>query len=404
MSFQHSHDAELPREEQDLVAAAAEFCRGAFSDHLLDTHNQGQPYDAAWIGKWAEAGFLGLQTPREFGGHGASFLCKIRVAQTMAEHGFAAAFAINNLQGSVTRVARAGTDVQREHLLQAMLRGDVLCAPAMSEPGGGSDLGALTTTARRVDGGWLVTGTKSWITNGQIVHCANVLARIGGDDGGDAGQLASFLIPLNDGDTFRREEIHMPGARSFRLSHLVFHDHFVPDWALFGDPGQALRTSMASVNAARVHVAAMCVASMRAALREAVDHAHHRHAFGKPLIGHQGMAWELAEVSLRLEAADALVWRAAQAVQADAPALTLAAQAKKFAVDVALWGIDQCLRAMGATGASAAHRLAMQSAETRLGAFGDGTSEMLLDRIGKQLHQEYGAAPPRPPIDRKDPA
>ncbi|VTU21774.1 Acyl-CoA dehydrogenase, short-chain specific [Variovorax sp. PBL-H6] len=392
MAFYDSYDAMLSREEQDLVAVAGDFCEGEFSAHLLASHNKGQPYDAAWIHKWALAGFLGLQAPRELGGHDASFLCKIRVAQTMAEHGFAAAFAINNLQGAVTRVARSGSDPQRDALLQGMLSGDILCAPAMSEPGGGSDLGALTTSARRVDGGWLISGTKSWITNGQIIRCANVLSRVAG--GGVGGQdIASFLVPLEDKATFRREEIHMPGARSFRLSHLIFQDHFVPEWSLFNQPGQALKAAMASVNAARVHVAAMCVASTRAALREAVDHAQSRHAFGKPLIRHQGMAWELAEVSLRLEAANALVWRAATAVQAGAPALTLAAQAKKFAVDVALWGIDQCLRAMGATGASAAHRLAMQSAETRLAAFGDGTSEMLLERIGKELAKEYGMAP-----------
>lgn len=392
MHFYDSYDEKLSPKERELVAAAGDFCRGEFSAHLLDTHTLGQPYDAAWIGKWAEAGLLGLQTPRELGGHDASFLCKIRVAQAMAEHGFAAAFAINNLQGSVTRVARAGSTRQRSEFLEGMLSGSILCAPAMSEPDGGSDLGALKTSAQQVDGGWLITGTKSWITNGQIIHCANVLSRVV-PAGGAAEDIASFLVPLTDGSTFSREEIHMPGARSFRLSRLIFRDHFVPNWTLFSQPGQAFKASMASVNAARVHVAAMCVASTRAALGEAVGYAESRQTFGKPLIKHQGLAWELAEVSLRLEAANALVLRAAMAVQTGAPALTLAAQAKKFAVDVAVWGIDQCLRAMGATGASASHRLAMLFSETRLAAYGDGTNEMLLDRIGKGLAKEYGPLP-----------
>lgn len=391
MSFYDAYDELLPDEEQALVAAARDFCRGEFSAHLLDSHTQGCAFDATWISRWAEAGLLGLQTPRELGGHGASFLCKIRVAQTMAEHGFAAAFAINNLQGSVTRVARAGSDRHRSEWLAGMLDGSILCAPAMSEPGGGSDLGALRTTAQRVDGGWLINGTKSWITNGQLLHCANLLARVV-PSAGEADNIASFLVPLTDGPAFRREEILMPGARSFRLSHLIFQDYLVPDWCLFHPPGKAFRFSMDSVNAARVHVAAMCVASTRTALAEAVDHAVTRQAFGKPLIKHQGLGWELAEVALRLEAANALVLRAAMAVQTGTPALTLAAQAKKFAVDVAVWGIEQCLRAMGATGASAAHRLAMLASETRLAAFGDGTSEMLLDRIAKGLTREYGTA------------
>lgn len=392
MNFYDLYDERLSAPERALVQAASDFCRGEFSAHLLESHTQGRAYDASWIDKWAKEGFLGLQTPREFGGHDASFICKIRVAQTMAEHGFAAAFAINNLQGSVTRVARFGSERQRAEFLDGMLAGRILGAPAMSEPDGGSDLAALKTQARRVDGGWLLSGTKSWITNGSIIGCANLLARVG-PAGAESGDIASFVVPLEDGPTLRREELVMPGARSFRLASLVFQEHFVPDWCLFDPPGQAFKSSMASVNAARVHVAAMCVASAKAALAETVGYAQSRQAFGKPLLGHQGLGWELAEVSLRLEAANALVLRAAIAVQTGKAALTLAAQAKKFAVDVAVWALDQCQRAMGATGASADHRLAMLSSETRLAAFGDGTSQMLLDRIAKGLAKDYGPSP-----------
>ena len=401
MNFYDLYDERLSAAERSLVEAAGDFCRGEFSAHLLASHTQGRAYDASWIDRWAKEGFLGLQTPREFGGHDASFLCKIRVAQTMAEHGFAAAFAINNLQGSVTRVARFGSEKQRAELMGAMLGGRTLCAPAMSEPDGGSDLAALKTKARRVDGGWLISGTKSWITNGSIIQCANLLASVEDPVGAEAaGDIASFLVPLVDGPTLRREELVMPGARSFRLASLGFQEHFVPDWCLFDPPGQAFRSSMASVNAARVHVAAMCVASARAALAETVGYAESRQAFGKALLRHQGLGWELAEVSLRLEAANALVLRAAIAVQTGKAALTLAAQAKKFAVDVAVWALDQCQRAMGATGASADHSLAMLSSETRLAAFGDGTSQMLLDRIAKGLAKDYGPSPAQKESDQ----
>src|ERR1044072_2865030 len=121
MNFYDLYDERLSAPERALVRAASDFCRGEFSAHLLASHTQGRAYDASWIDRWAKEGFLGLQTPREFGGHDGSFLCKIREAQTMAEHGFAAPFAINNLQGSVTRVARFGSEKQRAELLGAML-------------------------------------------------------------------------------------------------------------------------------------------------------------------------------------------------------------------------------------------------------------------------------------------
>ena len=107
------------------------------------------------------------------------------------------------------------------------------------------------------------------------------------------------------------------------------------------------------------------------------------------MLSHQGLQWQLAEVSIRLEAANALVYRAARLVDDDRLTMTLAAQCKKFAVDVAIWGIDHCVRAMGAVGATGMHRLNMQLSEVSLAAYADGTNEMMLDRIGRGLAKEY---------------
>lgn len=378
MSFFSQYDAQLTTTERGLVGRARRFCAGAFSASVHEAYLRGEPFPREWISEWAALGMLGLQAKAEHGGHEASFLCKVRVAQEMARHGFAAAFCLNNLQGQVTRTSLHGSDEQRRHLLQPMLAGAILAAPAMTEPGGGSDLGALATTARRVEGGWSISGTKSWVTNGAIVDGIRVLARVE-----ESGELATFFVPCGSEASAKRHEIVLPGARSFRLAALELRDHVVPCWSLLSKPGEALRAAMESVNAARVHVAAMAVASLHAALYEATRYCSSRQAFGKPVLAHQGLQWELAEVSIRLEAANALVFKAAQLVNDRLPAVTAAAQCKKFAVDTAIWGIDQCMRAMGATGASGAHRLGMQLAEVRLAAFGDGTNEIMLDRIGR---------------------
>jgi len=388
MSFYELYDEQLTHDELALVEKARAFCEGAFSDELLKAYTEGRSYDASWIQRWADAGFLGLQTKKEFGGHEASFLCKVRVAQVMAEHGFGPAFAINNLQGSVTRISRGGSDVQREHLMEAMRSGAILGAPVMTEPGAGSDLSSLQTTATAVDGGWVINGQKAWITNGTVIGSAALLAKL--VSGPSAGELATFLVPMDDEKTAQREEIIVPGGRAFRLAVLTFKNHFVPGWAMFGEAGHAFKASLAAINAARVHVAAMCVATLHACLRDAVHYAGERKAFGRALLEHQGLSWELSEVSIRLEAASALVFRAAKLISEGQAALVLAAQAKKFAVDTAIWGIDQCIRAMGAAGTTNAHRLAMQAAEVRFSAYGDGTNEMLLDRIAKSLGKEYG--------------
>ncbi|MCK1734037.1 acyl-CoA/acyl-ACP dehydrogenase [Bradyrhizobium sp. 138] len=387
MDFYHQYDAQLSADERDHVAKARAFCAGAFSASVFAAHMTGEAFPEKWIAEWAALGMLGLQAKRAHGGLEASYLCKIRVAQEMARHGFAAAFCLNHHQGGATRLSQTGTPVQIERLLQPALRGELLLTTAMTEPAGGSDVSALTTTAVPVDGGWALSGTKAWMTDGLLVGGLIVLARVG--DAAGAGDIASFYVPFGEAETVKRTEIVVPGARSFRLAEVAFDAHFIPEWCLIAAPGAALKASMASVNAARVHVAAMCVATLHAALCEAVDYCEGRQAFGKPLIGHQGLRWELAEVSVRLEAANALVFRAAEQIQIGGNPVALAAQAKKFAVDTALWGIDQCVRIVGATGAGAAHRLNMHFAEVRMAAYADGTNEMLLDRVGRGLSATY---------------
>src|SRR3546814_846350 len=130
----------------------------------------------------------------------------------------------------------------------------------------------------------------------------------------------------------------------------VCSSDLVPDWAEFGAQDDAFKASMAAINAARVHVGAMCTATLYSALAETVAYCSERTAFGEPLIGHQGLRWELAEVATRLEAANALVVLAARHLNDGNAAVTLAAQAKKFAVDTAIWGVDQCMRCVGAVG------------------------------------------------------
>lgn len=387
MDFYIQYDKLLSDEERDHVLRTRKFCAGAFSDAALAAHVSGGALSVDWIAKWAATGRLGLQAGRAYGGLESSYICKIRVAQEMAHHSFATAFCLNHHQGGVTRLSQGGTPAQIEHLLAPALRGDLLLTSAMSEPGGGSDVSALTTTATPVAGGWSLNGTKAWLTNGMVVGGLIVLARV--TDAAGAGDIASFYVPLGDVDTYRRKEIVVPGARSFRLAEISFADHFIPEWGLVASPSGALKASMASVNAARVHVAAMCVATLYAALVEAVSYCEGRQAFGKPLVGHQGLSWELAEVSVRLEAANALVLRAAEQIQIGENPISLAAQAKKFAVDTAIWGIDQCIRIVGATGTSAAHRLNMHFSEVRMAAYADGTSEMLLDRVGRRLSSDY---------------
>lgn len=382
-------DSLLNGAEQRVVAKAREFCAQHIAEDTLTAFCAGEAYPISILEGWASQGFLALQVPAAAGGAEASFLCKIRLAQEVALYSFATAFSLNNLQGSVTRVAKAGSPKQQDAYLARLIRGDLLGAPALTEPQAGSDLGALAMVAKRTNQGWVLSGTKTWVTNGQVVSLPLVMARLV-NAGEHEGSIASFLVPLEKpSSTVSRRQIQTVGGSSFRAAEIEFREHVVPDWAIFSSPGEAFKTSMATINAARVHVAAMCTATLYSALAEAVEYCTKRNTFGEPLISHQGLRWELAEVATRLEAANALVVLAAQHIDEGNAAVTLAAQAKKFAVDTAIWGVDQCLRCVGAVGTTPTMRLSMHQAELRFAAYTDGTGQLLLDRVGKNLAKEY---------------
>jgi alkylation response protein AidB-like acyl-CoA dehydrogenase len=387
MSFFEELDSGLTTRELALVRTAAAFCVDVLEPQLARARSRGEPCDRAVVEQWAATGMLGLQVPEERGGFGASFLCKIRIAQEMAGHSFAGAFCLNNMQGMATRLWRHGSSVQKERLLQPLIEGRLIGAPAMSEPAAGSDLSQLRSHATRTEGGWLLNGTKAWVSNGTLVNLLMVLAQTNAADGSNA--IAGFLVQPTAGGQFSAAPHELPGAAEFKLAEIGFKDHFVPDWALIYAPGEAFRSSMAAINAARVHVAAMCTGSLHAALATAIGYCGRRVAFGKPLLVHQGLQWALADVAAHLEAANALVMKAARKIDDGACNPELAASAKKIAVEAATDGIETCIRAMGAVGATAPVGLVALASEVRLAAFADGSTEMLNDRIGRSLAATY---------------
>jgi alkylation response protein AidB-like acyl-CoA dehydrogenase len=142
-----------------------------------------------------------------------------------------------------------------------------------------------------------------------------------------------------------------------------------------------------------VQVAAMISATVESALQLAIGHAGKRHSFGKPLIGHQGLRWQLASVATELEAARLLVDRAADLIEAGADAQIEAAFAKKYAAEMALRGIAACMQVMGAEGLRASHPLGRHMVAARIAAYVDGTTEIQNERIGVALAARYGVAP-----------
>lgn len=327
----------------------------------------------------AAIGLTGLEVPTEWGGLGLGYRIKAQVAEILGAADFGFTMSLLNTHNIAAKLAReAPAELARQHVPD-LLAGRRLGCTALTEPGAGSDFGAITTKATRMSQGWRLDGAKAWITNAAEAEVIVLYAQT--EAGGGGRGIACFLIDAMRAGFVREPAFaltgqHAIGAGGFRL------DAYVADDAeMLQPPGQAFKSAMRSINGARVYIAAMCNGMVGEALRVALDYGQRRQSFGKPLADHQGWRWRLAEAATDLAASRLLVAQAAEQIEAGADTQLIAAQAKLFATRMAERQLPALAQAMGAEGLREHHPFGRHLAGARVASFVDGSSEMLLERI-----------------------
>lgn len=271
-------------------------------------------------------------------------LCLIR--ETLARHDGLADFAFAMQGLGMGAVSLFGTDRQRSHLV-ATRKGQAISAFALTEPGHGSDVAATSTVARNVAGGWRLTGTKTWISNGGIADLYTVFARTGEAPG--AKGLSAFLMPANTQGlrVAERQEVIAPHP----LATLELDDLFLPDAALIGQPGEGFKIAMSVLDVFRSTVGAAALGFARRALDEALARARTRHIQGSPLADLQMVQGHLADMEVKIDAAALLVYRAAWTKDQGAARVSReAAMAKLYATEAAQEVIDMAVQLHGGDG------------------------------------------------------
>lgn len=378
--------ASLSVEERALLDSAARFRR----DHVAPRaaaweHARAVPRDS--LREAARLGLTAIETPRAQGGSGAGFVAKAAIAEELACSCMAFAFSLINTQNVAARIAASGSPPQIARYLAPLLAGEMIGGTSLTEPHAGSDFPAITTTARRAGSGWVLDGEKAWLTNAAVADVIIVYAKTDAAPGSDG--IAGFLIDARAPGFERLPPYalmggHAIGAGGFRLT-----DYHADEHALFYPPGQAFKRALTSINGARTYVAAMCCGMAAESLRIALDYATRRRAFGKRLLDHQGLRWSLVDVATDLEAARLLTCRAADLIQRGEDAMLAAAQAKKFAVEMAQRRLGQCMQAMGAEGLRESYPIGRHIASARIAGYVDGSTEMQNERIGALLEKTY---------------
>jgi alkylation response protein AidB-like acyl-CoA dehydrogenase len=340
----------------------------------------------------AREGLLGLEVPQALGGFGGRYLLKLAICEEMSRADMAFAFSMVNTHNVAAKLAQSPTARHRETLAPALMRADLFGGTALSEPGAGSDFASIRTAARKVEGGWRLTGEKGWITNSPIADLFITYAQMDPQAGWRG--IACFLVDARR-EGFRRTGAYpLLGGHAIGAGGFALDDYFVPDDDLLAEPGIAFKLAMQSVNGARVYVAAMCAGMLASSLETALAYGAKRQAFGKTLVEHQGLRWSLADVATDLEALRALTREAGRLIDEGGDAVMAAAHAKKFAGRITLPRIGDCIQAMGAKGLSEDFPLGRHLACAKIAAFTDGSTEMMQERIGAGLVATYGSGRP----------
>lgn len=335
----------------------------------------------------AKEGLLGLEVPAALGGLGARYLLKLAIAEEMSRADMAFAFSMINTHNVAAKLAQSAVSRHREDLVPALMKAEIFGATALSEPGAGSDFAAIGTMARKAEGGWLLSGEKGWITNAAVADIFITYAQTDASAGWRG--IACFLVDARRRGFARKPAYALMGGHAIGAGGFALEDYFVPDDDLLAGPGTAFKLAMQSVNGARVYVAAMCAGMLAASLEAALDYGARRHAFGKPLVEHQGLRWSLADVATDLEALRALTRDAGRLIDEGRDAVMAAAHAKSFAGRVTVPRIADCIQAMGAAGLREELPLGRHLASAKIATFTDGSTEMMLERIGAGLRAPH---------------
>ena len=377
MNFSLSDEQSLFRDsvrnfvEREVIPVARELDERAEFPHSL-------------FQKCAANGYFGLRYPEDAGGMDADFFTYCLMIEELARGSLAlaAAVAMQTLMGT-DLVFRLGTDDHRARLLEPALHGEKIGTIAMTEPDFGSDLGGITTRAERVKDGWLLTGRKMWITSATVADFFTVAAKTN-PEGGFKG-IDFFLIEKGMPGLRVGRRIEKLGVRASETSELILDGVHVPPENLLGEEGTGFRNLGAILTQIRVMTGALGLGLGQAALDASIRYANERVQFGKPIAAFQAVAHKIGEMGARLEAARALVYRAAWDIDEGRRDNKLASMTKLFATETANFIADECTRIFGSYGFAMEYDAQRYYRDARFLLYGGGTSEILRTIISQEM-------------------
>jgi hypothetical protein len=375
-------DFELSQEQVALRELAAEFTDREVAPHAA-AWDRAESVDLGIVPKLAKLGFLGLTVPESYGGVGGDHLAYCLTVEELGRGDSSVRGIVSVSLGLVAKTILAhGSEEQRRDWLPRLCAGEALGCFALTEPDSGSDAASLATSAVRQGDDWVLSGSKTFITNGTWADVALVFARSGGP--GPKG-ISAFLVPTGSAGLTRREIRGKLGLRGQATAELAFDGVRVPDACRLGEEGKGFSIAMSALARGRMSLAAGCVGIAEGCLRASVGYATERVQFGRPIAGFQLVQELLAEMAVETDAARLLVWRVADLVDRGRPYATEAAKAKLFASEAAVRAANAAVQVFGGYGYIDEYPVGKYLRDARVTTVYEGTSQIQKLLIGRAL-------------------
>ncbi len=385
----------LSQDEQDIVAVVGEFVDRDVRPVVRDLEHA-NTYPEKLIEQMKQLGIFGLAIPEPYGEVKVTMPCYAIVTEELARGWMSLAGAMGGHTVVAKLLVEFGTEEQKQAYLPRMATGELRATMALTEPGGGSDLQAMTTTAKRSAGGeeLIVNGAKTWITNSRRSELIALLCKTDPDAEPRHRGISIVLVEPGPGFTVSKD-LSKLGYKGVETCELTFDDYVAPRSAVLGGvEGAGFSQMMKGLETGRIQVASRAVGVARAAFEDALGYAQEREAFGKPIWQHQSIGNYLADMATQLTAARQLVLFAAERYEAGERCDMEAGMAKLFASETAMQIALNAVRIHGGYGYSTEFDVERYFRDAPLMIVGEGTNEIQRNVIVGQLISRGGLNPP----------
>jgi len=379
-------DFSLTEEQRAVQETAREFARREV-DPIVEEADESQKFPRQVMAKAGELGFLGVVFPEEYGGAGFGYVEYVIVITELSRIDPSVGISVAAHNSLCTNhIYKFGNEEQRRRWVVPLARGEKIGAWSLTEPGAGSDAAGTRTRAERVDGGWILNGAKTFTTHGSVGDVCVVFAVT--DANGPRGHnISAFALDKGMPGFRPGKKENKLGIRASDTAEVVMEDCFVSNDRLLGQEGEGFVQALQILDGGRISIAALGLGTALGAFDAAVAYSKVREQFGKPIAQFQAMQFALAEMSVRIAAAEALTFAAAEALDRGEKVTRLASEAKLYAGEAAVFCSERGVQIHGGYGFIKDYRAEKYYRDAKICTIGEGTSEIQRLVIARQLLQ-----------------